>query len=228
MLLLQATLDGAVDTLDATAISYIELVLKGGIPMLAIGLMSVYGAYLFITKFWEFRQINTHSAYLLTDVRKAVSNINRSQALRLCGDHKSPFGRILDQAVRVFFLHNGNPKPINDVIENQCDLEHHILERNLSRLAVIATLAPMTGFLGTVVGILMTFMAMSQQNGGTINSEFLSEGMYQAMVTTVAGLVVGIIAHGSYFILARKLNDITLDMKKLAYGFMGMVHGSSE
>lgn len=229
MLLLQATFEGAVEILDTPAISYIDLILKGGFPMLIIGIMSLYGGYLFITKFIELRGITNNVNFLLSDVKQAVSNINRPKALRLCEEHDSPFGRILEKAVQIFFLHKDNPAdPTREIIENQCDLENHLLERNLSRLAVIATLAPMTGFLGTVLGILTTFMAMAQENGGTINPNLLSEGMYQAMGTTVAGLIVGIIAHGSYFFLIRKLNDITFNMKLLAYSFMEMVHGNIE
>lgn len=227
MLLLQ-TGTTAVEAI-VPSISYIELAIKGGFPMIVIGIMSLYGLYIFITKFIELRNVSGNIEYLLTDVKQAVSKINRSEALRLCKEHDSPFGRILEKAVVIFFLHKKDPTDsTREIIENQCDLENHILERNISRLAVVATLAPMTGFLGTVLGILTTFMSMAQETGGSISQNLLSEGMYQAMGTTVAGLVVGIIAHGFYFFLARKLNDITFNMKLLAYSFMEMVHGSIE
>ena len=229
MLLLQATLEAvASNSFDAMAITYFNLALKGGFTMYIIVAMSAYAGYLTFIKFVELKKVSNKTDSLSLEVRNAVSSMNRSKSLRLCQEHKSPFGRILEKAVLVFFLHPAETDPIKEVIENQCDLENHLLERNLSRLAVIATLAPMTGFLGTVLGILTTFMAMAQENGGTINPNLLSEGMYQAMVTTVAGLIVGIMAHGAYFFLARRLSDITYNMKKLAYDFMGMVHGSIE
>jgi biopolymer transport protein ExbB len=117
-------------------------------------------------------------------------------------------------------------KPMTDIsaaIENQGKLEIYKMENNLANLATIAGVAPMIGFLGTVIGMIVAFHEMASA-GGNIDVELLSKGIYTAMVTTVAGLVVGIIAYISYNVLVTKVEKVVFMLEATTTEFMDLLH----
>ena len=119
-------------------------------------------------------------------------------------------------------------KPMTDIssaIENQGKLEIYVLENNLANLATIAGAAPMIGFLGTVIGMIVAFHEMAS-SGGNIDIEMLSKGIYTAMVTTVAGLVVGIIAYISYNILVSKVEKVVFLLETTTTDFIDLLHNN--
>jgi len=119
-------------------------------------------------------------------------------------------------------------KPMTDIsaaIENQGKLEVYVLENNLANLATIAGAAPMIGFLGTVIGMIVAFHEMASA-GGNIDIEMLSKGIYTAMVTTVAGLVVGIIAYIAYNVLVTKVEKVVFLLETTTTDFMDLLHSN--
>jgi biopolymer transport protein ExbB len=117
-------------------------------------------------------------------------------------------------------------KPLSDIgtaVENTAKLELNKLEKNLSTLATISGAAPMIGFLGTVIGMIMVFHKMASA-GGNIDVEMLSEGIYTAMVTTVAGLIVGIVAYIGYNLLVAKMEKIVFIMEARTTEFLDILH----
>jgi biopolymer transport protein ExbB len=119
-------------------------------------------------------------------------------------------------------------KPMTDIsaaIENQGKLEVYVLENNLANLATIAGAAPMIGFLGTVIGMIVAFHEMASA-GGNIDIEMLSKGIYTAMVTTVAGLVVGIIAYIAYNVLVTKVEKVVFLLETTTTDFMDLLHNN--
>ena len=118
-------------------------------------------------------------------------------------------------------------KDISSAIENQGKLEVYVLEKNLANLATIAGAAPMIGFLGTVIGMIVAFHEMAS-SGGNIDIEMLSKGIYTAMVTTVAGLIVGIIAYVAYNLLVTKVEKVDFLLETTTTDFMDLLHDINE
>ena len=119
-------------------------------------------------------------------------------------------------------------KPMTDIsaaIENQAKLEIYKMENNLANLATIAGAAPMIGFLGTVIGMIIAFHEMASA-GGNIDVEMLSKGIYTAMVTTVAGLIVGIIAYISYNYLVSKVDKVVFHIEAKITNFLDILHSN--
>ena len=135
-------------------------------------------------------------------------------AIRLCHETDNPTARMVEKGISRL------GRPMNDVlvaIENVGNIEIAKLEKGLVILATIAGGAPMLGFLGTVTGMVSTFYNMAQTSGGTIELGSLSTGMYQAMVTTIGGLIVGILAYFAYNYLVARIDAV---MRKLETGTM--------
>ena len=141
-------------------------------------------------------------------------------ALSLCNNNSTPIARMIEKG-----LHRiGRPLgDINTAIENVGSLEVARLEKNIWLLATVAGAAPMLGFLGTVTGMVKAFYDMSVA-GNNISIQLLSSGIYQAMITTVAGLIVGIVAYFCYNILVARVQKILFKLQFRATEFMDMLH----
>ena len=141
-------------------------------------------------------------------------------AKTLCKNTDSPISRMIEKGV------NRIDKPMNDIsaaIENQGKLEVFKMENNLASLATISGAAPMIGFLGTVIGMIVAFHEMASA-GGNIDVAMLSQGIYTAMVTTVAGLVVGIIAFIAYNFLVSKVDKVVFMLEAKTTDFLDLLH----
>jgi biopolymer transport protein ExbB len=145
-----------------------------------------------------------------------------SAAKTLCQNTDNPIARMIEKGV------DRIDKPMTDIsasIENQGKLEIYKMENNLANLATIAGAAPMIGFLGTVIGMIVAFHEMASA-GGNIDVEMLSKGIYTAMVTTVAGLVVGIIAYIAYNYLVTRVEKVIFQMEARTTEFLDHIHHS--
>ena len=143
-------------------------------------------------------------------------------AKTLCKNTDSCVARMLEKGI------DRIDKPMTDIsasVENQGKLEIYQLENNLANLATIAGAAPMIGFLGTVIGMIVAFHEMASA-GGNIDIEMLSKGIYTAMVTTVAGLVVGIIAYIAYNLLVAKIEKVVFMLENTTTEFMDLLHNN--
>ncbi|MBT4202928.1 MAG: MotA/TolQ/ExbB proton channel family protein, partial [Flavobacteriales bacterium] len=141
-------------------------------------------------------------------------------ATNLCERSDTPVGRMLAKGIRRI------GKPLQDIsasIENQGKLEIQRLERNLPYLATISGGAPMLGFLGTVIGMILSFKEMANAGGG-VQVDMMAEGIYVAMTTTVAGLVVGIIAYFGYNYLVMRVESVIHTMESSATEFLDLLH----
>ena len=156
----------------------------------------------------------------LASIKDFVENNDIQAAKTLCRNTDSPIARMIEKGV------NRIDKPMTDIsaaIENQGKLEVYKMENNLANLATIAGAAPMIGFLGTVIGMIGAFYEMANAGGG-IKIELLSEGIYTAMVTTVAGLIVGIIAYISYNFLVSKVDKVVFKLEAKTTDFLDIIH----
>ena len=156
----------------------------------------------------------------MKNIRDFIHDGRIDSAVTLCRNNDSPIARMIEKGLaRV-------GKPLNDInaaIENVGKLEVSRLEKNIAGLATIAGAGPMLGFLGTVMGMIRAFYDMSMA-GNNIDIALLSTGIYQAMVTTVAGLVVGIIAYVCYNILVARVEKLVFILEARATEFMDVLH----
>ncbi len=198
----------------------IQLVEKGGWIMAILGLLSVIAVYIFIERYLVISRSSREDKNFMNNIREFILSGKLDSAKALCQTNNSPIGRMIEKGL----LRLG--KPLNDInaaIENVGKLEVSQLEKNVAGLATIAGAAPMLGFLGTVIGMIRAFYDMSMA-GNNINIELLSQGIYQAMITTVGGLIVGIMAYIFYNVLVARIQKVVNILEIRTSEFMDLLH----
>jgi biopolymer transport protein ExbB len=197
-----------------------DLTLKGGPIMIPIALLSILGIYIFIERYIIIGRASKEDSNFMNNIRDFMHNDRLDSALSLCNNNNTPIARMIEKGLQRLGRPLGD---INAAIENVGSLEVAKLEKNISLLATVAGAAPMLGFLGTVTGMVKAFYDMSMA-GNNLDIQLLSSGIYQAMVTTVAGLIVGIIAYFCYNILVARVQKIVFTLQFRASEFMDLLH----
>ena len=167
----------------------------GGWIMIVLALLLAWGVYLFVERLVILHKAQKEDKSFMDRIKDYIHDGKIEEALKLCNQTDTPSSRMVEKGITRI------GRPMQDVmvaIENVGNLEVAKLEKNLVILATIASIAPMIGFLGTVIGMVQVFYNMASTNSGVIELSALSEGMYQAMVTTIAGLIVGILCIFAY------------------------------
>jgi len=202
------------------SISIYELVLKGGWIMAILGVFSIIAIYIFIERYFTLNRAAREDRSFMDNIRDFIKNGKVDSALALCKSNRSPIARMIEKGL----MRIGRPlNDINAAIENVGKLEVSRLEKNVAGLATIAGAAPMLGFLGTVIGMIIAFYDMSMA-GNNIDISLLSTGIYQAMITTVGGLIVGIIAYVCYNILVAKVEKLVYVLEAKSTEFMDLLN----
>ena len=197
-----------------------DLTLKGGPVMIPIAILSIIGIYIFIERYIIIGRASKTDSNFMNGIRDFMHDGRLDSALSLCRSNNTPIARMIEKGLQRI----GRPLvDINAAIETVGNLEVAKLEKNIALLATVAGGAPMLGFLGTVTGMVKAFYDMSMA-GNNIDILLLSGGIYQAMITTVAGLVVGIIAYFSYNILVAKIQKVVYMLQFRASEFMDLLH----
>jgi biopolymer transport protein ExbB len=219
MILLQIVTDTtAVETADQS-ISVFDLALQGGFMMVPIMILSVAAIYLFFERLMVINKANQDPGQFMNRVRESVLKGDINGAKVLCAQQDSPVARMIQKGLSRI----GSPlKNIEASIENVGKLEVFKLEKNLSTIATIAGAAPMMGFLGTVIGMVEAFIAIAQEEG-SVSPKLLSSGIYTAMITTVAGLIVGIIAYLAYNFLVTRVQKVIHKMEYTSIEFIDLL-----
>ncbi|MBO7316148.1 MAG: MotA/TolQ/ExbB proton channel family protein [Paludibacteraceae bacterium] len=190
-------------------ISLLDMALKGGWLMIPLALMLLIAIYIFIERLVVLKKASKEDSSFMNRVKDYIYDGKIDSALSLCRDTKTPSARMIEKGISRL------GRPMSDVlvaIENVGNIEIAKLEKGFTTMATIAGGAPMVGFLGTVIGMVEAFFNMASKGDNTINLSDLSGGIYTAMVTTVAGLVVGVCAYFAYNYLVARLDQI---MRKL-------------
>jgi Biopolymer transport proteins len=199
--------------------SLIDMAFKGGWLMIPLVLLSILTIYIFAQKWWMIKKASKFDENFMRNIRDYIFDGKIKSATALCEKTESPIARLIEKGL------DRMGKPMSDIqtaVENTANVEVARLEKGLTTLATIAGGAPMIGFLGTVVGMVQAFYNMSQA-GNNIDITLLSGGIYTAMVTTVAGLIVGILAYFGYNYLTTKVSDIVYNMQYITIEFLDMV-----
>lgn len=213
------------DTVEETAevatqsISIWELTLQGGPIMIPIAILWVIAIYLFVERWLTINKANEDPDAFMGKVKELVLKGDITGAKMLCAQNNTPVARMIEKGITRI----GTPlKTIEASIENVGKIEIFKLEKNLPTLATIAGAAPMIGFLGTVIGMVQAFIAISQEEG-SVSPKLLSSGIYTAMITTVAGLIVGIIAYLAYNFLVSRVQKVIHKMEYTSIDFIDLL-----
>lgn len=222
MTLLQITTlpaDSAEGLVQDNSVQFIDLLLQGGFMMIPILLLSLGAVYIFVERIMTINKAEKTPENFMNEVKSKVLSGDVNGAKLLCSDTDSPIARMIEKGVHRI----GSPlKNIEVAIENVGKIEIFKLEKNLSLMATISGAAPMLGFLGTVIGMIGAFIAIAQEEG-SVSPKLLSEGIYTAMVTTAAGLFVGILAYLGYNYLVTKVGKIIHQMEYNTIEFVDLL-----
>lgn len=205
---------------EEISFSLIDMAFKGGWIMIPIFLLSIAAIYIFGERWWAIRKAARIDQNFMKNIHDYIHEGKIKAAINLCQSQETPIARLIEKGIGRI------GRPLNDIqtaVENMGNVEVSRLEKGLPILATIAGGAPMLGFLGTVLGMIQAFYNMSQA-GNNIDITLLSGGIYTAMVTTVAGLVVGILAYFGYNYLVAKIDDIVYKMESNTIEFMDLLH----
>ena len=209
----------AADGIQQVDVSILELLLEGGIYIMApLALMSMIAIYVFIERTLAIRKAEKVAPDFMDKIRDYISQGSFDSARNLCQDSDTPMARMLDKGISRI---GKDLKDISVAIENIGKLEIYNLEKNLSSLATVAGAAPMVGFLGTVIGMVNVFLDM--ETAGTVRVEDISSGTKQAMITTIVGLIVGIIAYMAYNNLVSKVSKVVHKMEATSIEFIDIL-----
>lgn len=214
--LLQAEGAAAVPVQQEMSYSLFEMATKGGWLMLVLVALSVVAIYIFGKKWWMIGQAGKIDKDFVMDIRDYIHDGKVKSAKTLCTKYDAPVARMIGAGLERI------GKPLSDIqtaIENTGNVEVARLEKGLPYLATIAGGAPMIGFLGTVIGMVQAFFNMSQA-GNNVDITLLSNGIYTAMITTVGGLIVGILAYFGYNFLTAKITELVYSMETATIKFM--------
>ena len=200
--------------------SLIDMAMKGGWLMLPLFILSIITIYLFGMKWWAIRKATKVDPNFMKDIHDYIHDGKMKAAIAMCQQTDTPVARLVEKGIERM----GRPlQDIQTAVENMGNVEVARLEKGLPMLATIAGGAPMIGFLGTVMGMVQAFFNMAQA-GSNIDITLLSGGIYTAMVTTVAGLIVGIMAYFGYNFLTAQVSDVVFKMQNTTVEFMDMLH----
>ena len=220
MITMLQTAETAVNTAAAEGMSLWELFIKGGWLMWVLLLLGGVTIFIFVERFVAIQRASRLGINFMNRIREQIVEGKINEAIALCRKENTPIARMVEKGIERL------GRPMSDVqsaLENVANLEVSKLENGLPFLATIAGGAPMIGFLGTVLGMVQTFMDMSAA-GGTVDMALLSSGMYVAMVTTVGGLIVGIPAYFGYNYLVARIEKLVFRMEANSIAFMDILN----
>ncbi|MDG2498442.1 MAG: MotA/TolQ/ExbB proton channel family protein [Flavobacteriaceae bacterium] len=205
-------------------LSIIELIKSGGLAgQLIIALLSVLlvvALYIYFERLFTIKAASKVDPNFMNQIKDHVINGNMEAAKAVCAQVNSPVSRLIDKGISRI----GRPlADINSAIENAGKLEVYSLEKNVSILATISGAAPMIGFLGTVIGMILSIFEIAN-SGGQIDIKLLADGLYTAMTTTVAGLVVGIVAYIAFNHLVGRTNKVVYQMEANSVEFLDLLN----
>jgi biopolymer transport protein ExbB len=197
-----------------------ELAKEGGWIMVVLAIFSVIAVYIFSERFITINKASKRDDNFMNIIRECMINGKLEEAKDLCRQTDTPISRMIEKGISRI------GKPLNDIqtaIENVGNLEVSKLEKGVALIGMISGAAPMLGFLGTVTGMIRAFYDMSMA-GNNIDIELLSAGIYEAMVTTVGGLFVGILAYIFYNIIVSKVDKVVNLLESKRVEFMDVLN----
>ena len=231
-ILLQLTMPNADGTMSADSLqmiqnqgatddglSFWQMALNGGWLMIPLALLSILAIYIFVERYLVISKASKDAPYFMDRIREFLLDGKRDAAIKVCKQTRAPYAAMIEKGI----MRIGRPAAdIQSAIENVGNLQIAQMEKGFTMLATISSGAPMIGFLGTVTGMIRAFYDMASA-GNNADITLLSSGIYQALTTTVAGLIVGIIAMFAYNYLVGKLDKVVNEMEAKTLEFMDLI-----
>ena len=215
MTLLQIVTEGATTT---PSLSLLDLIMKGGWVMLPIGFLSIMAVYLIVERYITISQASKVDPGFMTNVKTMLLDGKTDAALSMCKSTNTPIARLLEKGIKRL----GKPvKEIESAVENTGKWEIYKLEKNLSYLGIIAGIAPMFGFVGTISGVIRIFYNISLADN--ISISLIAGGLYEKMITSAAGLVVGILAHIGFHYLNAMIDRVSFQLESTTVEFIDLI-----
>ena len=223
MAFIQLLLQEGPVTLEKTSemkLTLLDLAIKGGWVMIPIVLLSLVAAYIFIERLYVIKKATIQDANFRSRIKDYIHDGKLEAALALCRSTDSPSARMVEKGISRL----GRPlQDITTTIENVGKLEIAKLEKGFPTLATIAGAEPMLGFLGTVIGMVKSFYNM-EQAGNNIDISIMSGGIYTALITTVAGLIVGILGYFAYNTLVVRTEKVVFNLEATMTEFLDILN----
>ena len=210
------TNDSTINVVNQEQITVMELLFKGGIMMIPILVLFVITIYILIEKILIINRESKSPKGFTDEIISRVKNDDINGAILVCNDTNNTVSRMILKGLNKL---NTSLKNIESSIENVGKIEIYNLEKNLNLLATISGAAPMIGFLGTVTGMIQAFISIAEEEGA-VSPKLLSSGIYEAMLTTAAGLFVGIVAYLSYNYLVSRVEKLIHKMEYTTIEFI--------
>jgi biopolymer transport protein ExbB len=218
-----AVMEGMSSAAPQEDVSLWDLFMAGGVTMFPIVGMSFIAVYITIERYRVIAKARKAPVEMLAKVKEAIAQGDINRAQLICEEYDTPSAVMLYKGLSHLGTTVSN---IEKAVENAGRIEVYQLEKNLSILGTISGGAPMIGFLGTVTGMIGAFIAIAQQEGG-VSPKLLSSGIYEAMVTTCAGLIVGIFAYIAYNMLVRQIAEAVHYMEITSIEFIDTLNRPS-
>ncbi|MBN3519394.1 MotA/TolQ/ExbB proton channel family protein [Algoriphagus lutimaris] len=214
-----AAADSLAEGATKESIGLLDLLIKGGYMMVPLYLLFILAIFIFFERLITLKKASKTPTSLMDQIRVLVQGGKIEKAKMLCASEQTPVANMIAKGIERI----GSPlKNIEVSIENVGKIEIYKLEKNLNLLATVSGAAPMIGFLGTVAGMIQAFIAIAQEEG-MVSPKLLSEGIYEAMITTAAGLVVGIIAYLGYNYLVSQVSKLVHSMEYTTVEFIDLL-----
>jgi biopolymer transport protein ExbB len=227
LLLLQAGAAEA-DTLaemlhEESSMSFYEILSQGGILMIPLFILSILAIYVIAERWRTVENSRMDVNSMLNNIESLLKSGSQQRAIQYCEEFDKPLARILKAGIRRL----GRPiRDIEQAIHNAGKKEIYSLEKRMNWLATIAGVAPLIGFTGTVTGMIRAFMDI-QSLQGNVNPSVLAGGIWEALITTATGLIVGIIAYGFYNFLLGKINRMVFELENASADFVDLLQAPS-
>ena len=221
------TINSAVNSIPvvskSSVVSLWDIIQKGGLIMIPIGILFTVAIYIFIERFITIHNASSSEGNFMNDIQEMIESEKIDNALLLCKKNDLPIARMVEKGIKRI----GRPiKEIEESIEIVGKFEVYELEKGLPILAVIAGIAPMFGFLGTILGVIKIFFDISLTSDVSIGS--VSSGLYVKMVSSASGLIVGIMAYIFYNWLNIKVGKVVNKMERNAMNFIDFLQESNK
>ena len=201
------------------SLSLLDLIMKGGIIMIPIGLLSILTLFYFFERFITISKSLKMDHNFMNNIKDYIHNGNMDAARALCRNSSAPAARMVEKGVSRI----GKPiKEIEESMESVGKLEINRLEKNLGVLSLVGRIAPIFGFIGTIAGVIKIFYDISLTDNISIG--VISTGLYQKMITSASGLVVGLFAFVGYYILNTMIDKSIHNMEKASVEFIDLLH----
>jgi biopolymer transport protein ExbB len=206
------------------SMNLLSVLAKGGWLMVFIGIFSLIAMGIFIERLMVLRKARINLNAFLIKIRQYITKQDYENALLVCSNTPGPISKVLEKGIR---LRNQSREEIKEAIESAGRAEIYQLEKGFAALATISGVAPLTGFLGTVTGMIQAFMRI-QELGGNVNATVLAGGIWEALITTAAGLLVGILTLLGYNYLVTKVQRLVFELEISSTNLLEMLTSSNQ